>query len=282
MTISDAGRKIKIWLTTLQTTTLRYVASESIPYYLVHEYPRSGGSWFSQMLSDYLSVEFPRGSDVPAPLKPSVLHGHYLCSDYFNNLFCIIRDGRDVMVSSYFRCLRYEGQPVPYRVRRHRRRVPFNDFRNVEENLAAFIQYMFLEEDSSWNRFRWDEFVQSCLSMESGDVAFVKYEDLLVDAAGEVGDACEKVLGMQPDREQLDMIEERYSFENQTNRARGEEAVHFMRKGVAGDWKSKFNAESCRVFDRLAGDELLELGYENDHDWVEEQAARYNRVESGR
>ena len=42
----------------------------------------------------------------------------------------------------------------------------------------------------------------------------------------------------------------------------------FLRKGVAGDWKNKFNKEAAMIFDHYAGDMLIKLGYETDHNWI--------------
>lgn len=43
---------------------------------------------------------------------------------------------------------------------------------------------------------------------------------------------------------------------------------HTFRSGRKGGWKSEFTPEHCRLFNEAAGDLLIELGYESDHDWV--------------
>ena len=67
---------------------------------------------------------------------------------------------------------------------------------------------------------------------------------------------------------------DRTSFEKSTGRKRGEEDVKAVvgRKGVAGDWLNHFTPEAARVFDSLAGDLLVESGYEPDRSWVERVA----------
>lgn len=95
---------------------MNYGFSGVLPLYIVTEYPKSGGSWFSQMLSDCLKVPFPR-NEFPK-LKSSVMQGHYKYSPRFKNVFCILRDGRDIMVSFYYHSLfeneRYNSQLVEY------------------------------------------------------------------------------------------------------------------------------------------------------------------------
>ena len=41
------------------------------------------------------------------------------------------------------------------------------------------------------------------------------------------------------------------------------------RKGVAGDWRNHFTPEAAHVFDSIAGELLVESGYEPDRSWVE-------------
>lgn len=55
-----------------------------------------------------------------------------------------------------------------------------------------------------------------------------------------------------------------------------EDSLSLLRKGVAGDWRRVFTARDRKLFDRGAGELLIELGYEPDHRWVdgvESQAA---------
>ena len=66
----------------------------------------------------------------------------------------------------------------------------------------------------------------------------------------------------------LDDILRRTSFKALTGRNAGEEArERFIRKGVSGDWQNHFNAEHKIIFKELAGDLLIKLGYEKDHNW---------------
>ena len=77
-----------------------------IPLYLVSEYPKSGGSWLRQLLSSYLDIPFPRNKMPKFGL--SMFHGHYLPSRRFKDIkqiFYLVRDGRDIMVSDYFHSL---------------------------------------------------------------------------------------------------------------------------------------------------------------------------------
>jgi hypothetical protein len=46
------------------------------------------------------------------------------------------------------------------------------------------------------------------------------------------------------------------------------EKSHTFRSGRKTGWRNEFTAEHCRRFDELAGELLIELGYEKDHDWA--------------
>lgn len=97
----------------------------------------------------------------------------------------------------------------------------------------------------------------------------VRYEDLLEKPEEEV----QRLLDfLGADDSSDDIVKaciDSASFEKWTKgRKRGEEdAASFFRKGVAGDWKSIFTERDKQVFKDVAGDLLIELGYEKDKDW---------------
>ena len=242
-----------------------------LPLYIVVEYPRSGGSWFSQMLSDCLHVPFPR-NEVPR-LTACIMHGHYLYSPHFRNVFCVFRDGRDVMVSFYYHSLfeneRYNSELVAYT----RRQLASKDFDDIRRNLPGFIEYTFTHRRHP--RFTWSEFVDSWIDK---DVATVKYEDLLEDAPGELYRSILEVSGKRSDASRLGEIVERYSFENLAKREPGQEDKRsFLRKGIAGDWRNLFDREAREVFNYYAGETLIRLGYEQDSSWVNEEECGSSR-----
>ena len=58
------------------------------------------------------------------------------------------------------------------------------------------------------------------------------------------------------------------SFEQKSGRKPGQEdQKSFARKGVSGDWRNKFTPEHKARFKEIAGDLLIELGYEKDKNW---------------
>ena len=57
-------------------------------------------------------------------------------------------------------------------------------------------------------------------------------------------------------------IAERTSFAKQ-------DAGGFFRKGTSGDWVNHFTADNRHEFHSIAGQLLIELGYEESDDWMD-------------
>jgi hypothetical protein len=239
-----------------------YAYSRKLPLYIVTEYPKSGGTWFSQMVSEYLRLPFPR-NQIPK-MRSSIMHGHYLYFPTMKNVFVVLRDGRDIMVSFYFHSY-FKNELFNHAlVDRMRMKLPFNDYNNVEKNLPQFIDYKFTKK---WPpRFTWSQFVDNWIDR---DVSIVKYEELLQNPILSVSRAIEKVIKTKVNYASISRIVEKYSFKSLSKRTSGSEnRSSFLRKGISGDWKNYFNKESCELFDYYAGDQLIKLGYEKDRSWV--------------
>jgi len=70
--------------------------------------------------------------------------------------------------------------------------------------------------------------------------------------------------GIPYDQERLNRITAATEFAgNFRSNERG-----FRRGGRIGDWKTHFNLKDRFIFNRVAGDLLIELGYERNHNWV--------------
>ena len=109
--------------------------SKRLPIYLVPEFPKSGGTWFSQMLSECLELPFARNTN-PARFEKCVMSGHHLYSPNFSNVTVVIRDGRDVMVSAYYYMLFKNEINRQFGVDRHRQDLNFSDYDDIKSNLS--------------------------------------------------------------------------------------------------------------------------------------------------
>lgn len=264
----DSRSRIRIKADALQRLLMVNTISGILPLYIVTEYPKSGGSWVSQMLAEYLRVPFPR-NERPA-IKSSVMHGHMLYTPMMKNVVCVFRDGRDVMVSLYYHML-FENEKNSHElVRRVRADLDYEDISDIKRNLPSFIQYMNDMESKSWSpfKFTWSEFVRS---WKDRDVCKLKYEDLSSDCAGALCPVIERLSGEIIDMARLESVVDKFSFEKQAKRKPGEENIaSFIRKGQPGDWREKFSRRAGEVFDKYYGSELRVLGYVSSDAWLGE------------
>lgn len=223
---------------------------------LVNEYPKSGGSWLAQMLAEAMDLPFPRNRLPMA--RRSILHGHYLYGSGMRDVIIVWRDGRDVMVSWYFHRVVGNELANPGLVKATRERLGIKDPPDIATYLPRFIEASMTAPGSP--RFSWPRFVADWADRDCGHI---KYEDMLADAPGALGRALRALGITQPDANHLARIAETYSFANQAQRRAGtEDTGHYLRKGIAGDWRDKFTPEATEIFDHHAGDALRKLGYE--------------------
>lgn len=239
--------------------------SGRLPLYLVPEYPKSGGTWFSQMLSDALELPFYRNTSSQ-PICSSVMSGHLLYSPRFKNVTVVIRDGRDTVVSAYYyMCFKNEINRQ-FGVDRYRKALQFEDYDDIRSNLPRFIEYLYGEHAKKHFHFGWGEFIDSWFDQSA---SFVRYEDLLTQPVDELRRIFNGLTGRELSEERAAEIVDKYSFRKMSGRKQGQEnRTSFVRKGVAGDWKNHFSAEAREVFHRFAGDQLIRAGYEQDDSWV--------------
>jgi hypothetical protein len=147
-----------------------------------------------------------------------------------------------------------------------RKDLPFEDYDDIYANLPVFMEYAFTRQRHP--RFSWADFTRRWHSRKG--VTYTSYESLRRDTPGELQRITHDLAGKQLSRERAVEVAEEFSFSSQSGRQPGQENKRsFIRKGIVGDWKNQFSPEARRVFDRYAGEELILLGYETDHAWVE-------------
>ena len=266
----DQRSQPAIWWDATERYLVCRTLSKWLPLYIVSEYPKSGGTWLSQMLAAALEIPFPRNRRIR--YTSCVVHGHYLYSNGLSHAICMIRDGRDVMVSLYFHSLFENERSSPHVVRRTRSALAFRDDEDLSKNLPKFIEYVFHRQRKSRSpfQFTWPQFVRS---WSGRDVCFVRYEELIDDTLGVLQDTVKRIATRSINSDRLQAIVDEFSFAKQASRKPGDENRHsFLRKGVVGDWQNYFSMEARKIFDELAGEELILLGYESDRSWVETAA----------
>lgn len=231
---------------------------------VVTEYPRSGGSWVVGMLGD--ALELPKRDIYVRPegfffdarrhpwysgyddlgLTPScVIKSHELPDsrliDFPAHYVHLIRDGRDVVVSRYH----YERYFCPANGLGPPLSTPLQGYtRRVAAEWAGYVR--------AW---------------QSRRPVTARYEGFLANPAAAIRDVL-SALGFGPQETAIRRAVENNSLEKFRASLDGTFKHDTpVRKGIAGDWRNHFTSAEIREFKAMAGEALLELGYEKTPDW---------------
>lgn len=231
---------------------------------LVNEYPKSGGSWPAKMIADATELTCPTHR-LPK-LGPCVLHGHYLTGTNIPKTVYVWRDGRDIAVSWYYHFVVGNQYTKTEAVDVVRQQAGITDPQNIEESFPRALSY-FLQSPRH-PRYTWASFVDRWADSQH---LHVKYEDLKSDPVAELQRLAIGLTGAPLEDMRAQEIVETHSFSRQAKRKPGEEdSKQYLRKGIVGDWKNHFTAETREMFAKHAGAQLIKLGYEKNDDWVKE------------
>lgn len=255
----DQRTYLHIKVSAVQRYLLWHYAPDNQKFLRVTEFPKSGGTWLCQMLSDTLHLPFPRNQFMN--MRRGIQHSHYPGPINDKKTILLVRDGRDIMVSAYYHFVIGHDTSPSYFNALWRRRLGVADPLDIHQHLATFIRLFFQSYKVGGRHLDWARYIES-FDLHDPYLLMVRYEDLLVDAASELR---KMLLWLGYDTSNLSKVAsvvERYAFENQAGRQAGHEDVQrFLRKGIAGDWKNKFSTEAHAVFMELAGQQLAKLGY---------------------
>ena len=177
----------------------------------------------------------------------------------------VIRDGRDVAISSLYHVWRRadKGFDVPSWMLAGRDECRSDPAAYLREHGSIFPTPGWLEAYAE----RWHDWVGA--TREDGRrllgarYAEVRYEDLHDHAERELARLAQ-FMGVDDSERVLARCMESASFERLSGgRSPGEDDPRsFFRKGIAGEWRSLFGEEDVRLFDRVAGALLTDMGYE--------------------
>ena len=153
----------------------------------------------------------------------------------------IIRDGRDVVTSSWF----------------HQFRDKPDWFKKYEGNFTSFVEY--------WTKEIWLNSNKKCLDFKTEypqDYLNVCYESLVASPQETLRELLQG-MGIHSSIEQIQNCLDSASFEKLSKgRQSGEEDTSsFFRKGIAGDWQNHFEQKDLEAFDKIAGRMMKRLGY---------------------
>jgi len=226
------------------------------------EYPKSGGSWISQMLSAALAIPYTR--DRLPTFGDQILHGCFLNVHSKIDTVVVWRDGRDTMISYYYHMMFDKPMTSAAAGKKLRAQLGVTDPNDVDKYLPRFVEWACT---GGYPRFTWSDFVRTWYGNDS--VVFTSYESCLDNSYEELSNVLSFFERIPHSAVDLHKVVESHSFESQSSRKPGQEDVNsFIRKGIAGDWMNSFNRESREIFHHYCGPELILLGYAKDDTWA--------------
>ena len=227
----------------------------SQPIYNDPEYREFVRGMFDNLIKEALARKaHPKarviGERTPHSIEPVTMRGV--------PQICIVRDGRDVLVSRAFHLYNNPQahrlfKRIPAMAQTHKlfKADPFYFQKNPDQLLC---HEMMVRESAVWWR---DHVVADKSAVErfpNLKICFVRYEDLHADTAGERTRLFE-FLNVDPKK--CAAIEG-----NLSPGFKQERPDEFLRKGAVGDWKNYFMPETIKWFKDEAGDELINQGYD--------------------
>ena len=229
--------------------------------YYVSEFPKSGGTWFCQMLSSLTTVPFPRNKFIT--VMPCIMHSHLVPHRKINSPIVILRDGRDIMVSAYHHFIIPNDHCPPHEQRRWSSMLDSSSLQDVRANLYRFIE-VFHENYTVGNKSTtWQDHVLECHELGSLSIT---YEDLLSHPSQELI-RVKEYLNLDSNLEAIEQVIEKFSFKRM--KEKNPEST-FLRKGTSGDWKNYFTFDSGELFESLGGEALRLHNYTADNTWYHE------------
>ncbi|MEU4558733.1 sulfotransferase domain-containing protein [Actinoplanes sp. NPDC023936] len=163
--------------------------------------------------------------------------------------FFVMRDPRDMVVSSYFSTRDSHG--------------PMGDVlevRRVLRELPKKEGMLYLIDDLA-KKGRFNALRSWVLAPEDEAIRLIRYEDLTGARQTEEIDQLMRHCGIAIPRPELETLLDRYSFSRMNDKQGGGTVSHY-RKGEAGDWRNHFDDDIQEAFQKAAGARLVErLGY---------------------
>jgi len=257
--------------------TLQYVLIDSRKNpkrkVLVNGSPKTGTTWMLKMIQSipgYQEVgnfngEIARYHNVQAG---DVVHGHDWLSPELAEILdknaikvvLMIRDPRDQLISRVFHIQRVQDHAWHQKLKSV----------SMDEAIMLCIE----GGDGLPGMRTMIELTQTWLDKRL-NIVCVRYEELLAEPVKEFRRVVDYLEIQMSDaliesivaRNQFERLASGKKFWKETRKQGQADPNSHFRKGITGDWQNYFNEAHKEKFKQLAGDKLIELGYEQDMNW---------------
>lgn len=257
---------------------------DGVPVLFANSFPKSGTHLLTQILQGFTKIGPAINSGLPAfvtfdgttgkrrksdqilkdinRLKPGdIAYGHLHAIDVVTTALCsngmatyfIFRDPRDVVVSHVYYVTEIESNHVHHRYYKDELvdfdqrlrtsilgRPDFDDlFPNIRERFEPYLGWL-----------------------DQPQVNILKFEDFILDQERVI----KQVLDHAVERGFPVEVSYQQAIQSLSAEINPKKSPTF-RRGKVGDWQTKFSPLNRDLFKQVAGDLLIQLGYESTHDW---------------
>jgi hypothetical protein len=211
----------------------------SCPFIVVAEFPRSGANWTRDMLGDCLQLPVPRFSLFPISF-PALVHSHSARPITGAPAVYVLRDGRDVLVSHFWKSV--NGARSARAAVRRRVLQLHPSMRDLSPGQEAVSMEAFYEE---WrrrpmgSRKNWGDHVTAWLGSGSPRLTVVRYEDLHLRPKEALATAVGQLSARAVEEYVIECAIARNAFERKSGRPSGVvDNASNLRSGKAGAWRA--------------------------------------------
>jgi hypothetical protein len=255
-----------------------------VPILFANSFPKSGTHLLTQVLKGFSRLgpavdsglpaitsfdgytgrphtEIEIQADLEQLLPGDIAYGHlhalpkaieFLCQDGVGTFF-ILRDPRDVVVSH----VHYVTDIEPSHIHHHYYKDKLNDFNErLETSILGLSDPAIPFPDI---RARFEPYMAW---LDRPEVLTLHFEDFVTNREGSI----EQVYKHAVARGFQAAVEKEKAIGVLAQGVDPQRSPTF-RSGKVGDWKTQFSHENKRLFKEIAGDLLIQLGYEQNHDW---------------
>jgi len=257
--LSERRSYFHVKLGAAQRYLMWHIFPDQFQHVRVTEFPKSGGTWLCQLLSEVLELPFPRNKMMT--WKKGIQHSHYPGPVRNQKTILMVRDGRDVIVSAYYHFIIGHKGDAEFITEKWRKQLNVPDPEYIEKHLPKFIDLFFSNYKVGGRQMDWTKYLQS-FDLDNPNLSFVRYENLLTQPQMEIRRLIDWLGHSKIEDNKIKAAIQKYAFKNRTGRNPGEESTSsFLRKGVAGDWRNKFNQEATQIFMSLEDKQLERFNY---------------------
>jgi len=219
----------------------------------VNEFPKSGGTWMSRMISECTQYRF---DDNAYPWFGASVVKHHTKGFDKKRVVKVIRDPRDVYVSLYFHCKKaFAGDGWNKKAVKLVEKHYFDKERSEEEEINYFVQAV--QSNPIMPSFTWQEFYLA--QQGKGDV-LVKYEELRSDTFNVLVDAFEK-LELSVDEQLIQDVVDKNNIDKILKNRKNKEEAHFVRRGKVGGYETYLTDETVSIVEQNNSEAMKLYGY---------------------